>query len=135
MAETKTKKYTSSVGRRKTAIAKVKVFEKGKGEITINKKTLEEYFPVFELQETVKKSLVLTGFDNKVDVEVTVSGGGKRGQADAVSHGISRSIEKINHDLKKTLKVAKLLTRDPRRKERKKPGLKRARRAPQWSKR
>jgi len=135
MVETKTKKYIFAVGRRKCSVARVKLYEKGKGEITINDKKLEVYFPYFNWQDIVKEPLDLVKMTDKTDVWVKVEGGGLKGQAEAVRHAISRAVEKSNKDLRKTLKVAGLLTRDSRVKERKKAGLKRARRAPQWSKR
>ena len=133
---TKTKnKYTYAVGKRKASIAQIRLFDKGKGEITINNKTAKEYLPDFELQEIIQAPLKLVDLDKKVDISVLVKGGGKKGQAEAIRHGIARALDKLNKDLRKTLKVAGYLKRDARIKERKKPGLKRARRAPQWQKR
>jgi small subunit ribosomal protein S9 len=129
------RKYHYAVGRRKSAIAQVRIWEKGKGEVVINDKKMNDYLPDLLLQQIICAPLKLTGFDTKVDVTVVVRGGGKRGQAEAIRHGIARALQLIDLNLHKTLKVAGFLTRDARIKERKKPGLKRARRAPQWQKR
>lgn len=123
-----------AVGRRKEAIARVALAE-GIGKITVNGKDFTQYFPTFELQKNVQAPLVLTDMAAGLDVSVKVIGGGVRGQSDAVRHGISRALLSLNQDLRKTLRSEGFLTRDPRVKERKKPGLKRARRAPQFSKR
>lgn len=128
-------KYIYSVGKRKTAIAQIKLFPKGKGNITINQKKSTEYLPDYELQENILAPLKLVDLANKVDISILVKGGGKRGQAEAIRHGIARALNDYDTNLRKTLKVAGFLTRDARIKERKKPGLKRARRAPQWQKR
>lgn len=124
---------TRSVGRRKCASARVR-FNKGKGHITVNDKPLKEYFSFFE-EEIVLAPLKALAKEKDYDISVKVSGGGKKGQAVAVQHGIARALVKWNPDFKKTLKTLEFMTRDARVKERKKPGLKRARRAPQWSKR
>lgn len=128
-------KYVYAVGKRKRAIAQIRLFEKGKGEITINQKSAKEYLPDFELQEMILAPLKLVDLDKKTDISILVKGGGKKGQAEAIRHGIARALDKLNNELRKTLKVAGYLKRDARIKERKKPGLKRARRAPQWAKR
>lgn len=134
--ETKeSRKYIYAIGKRKTAVAQVRLFAKGKGEVTINSKKSTEFLPDFELQGKILSPLKLVGLDKKVDILVLVKGGGKRGQAEAIRHGIARALEKLDKELRKNLKVAGFLKRDARIKERKKPGLKRARRAPQWSKR
>ena len=133
----KTGKYFYAVGRRKTSVAKVKLFP-GKGEqhaISVNGKSPEKYFPVARLVETVKAPLDTVGEVGKFTVEVKVSGGGTSAQADAVLLGISRALVVFDEELKKILKSKDYLTRDPRKVERKKPGLKKARRAPQWAKR
>ena len=135
--ETKAKakaKIKQTVGRRKTASARVRL-QFGTGKIIINDKELEKYFPFFELQEIVLAPLKAIAKETKTDVSARVSGGGPAGQAVAVQHGIARALVAEDEELRKTLKTLGLLTRDPRSKERKKPGLKRARRAPQWSKR
>ncbi len=137
-SKTKTRaknKYTYAVGRRKSAIAQIKLFDQGKGDIIINNKPLSEYLPDQELQQIIKAPLNLTDLDKKVNISVLVKGGGKRGQAEAIRHGIARALDELNQDLHKKLKIAGFLTRDSRVKERKKPGLKRARKAPQWQKR
>lgn len=123
-----------TVGRRKEAIARVFMRE-GKGAILINNKDLALYFPYSDFQKIVEAPLTLVNLRNTFDVFVRVGGGGSRGQADAIRHGITRALVKFNPELKKTLRSAGFITRDPRVKERKKPGLKRARRAPQFSKR
>ena len=127
-------KYFYGVGGRKTAKARVRIY-KGKGEITINGKKAEEYFKNDLLIKIIDKPLTLTNNSNKFDLLIKVVGGGKRGQADAIRHGISRALVSFNQELKTTLKKAGFLTRDPRIKERKKYGLKRARKAPQYRKR
>lgn len=128
-------RYIYATGRRKKATARVRLYQKGKGNITVNKKDLKEYFPTTELQRCVKQPLVITGKTDNFNATVKVSGGGSRGQAEAVRHGIARALEKDDQELRIALKQAGFLKRDPRMKERKKPGLKKARRSPQWQKR
>lgn len=128
-------KYFNSVGRRKRAISTVRIYEKGKGKILINEKPLKEYFQREELQNAVTKPLKISGLQDKHDVTIHVKGGGLKGQADSITLSIARALIKIDESLRDTLKKNGFLKRDPRKKERKKPGLKRARRAPQWSKR
>ena len=123
----------SAVGRRKKAVARVRLVA-GDGEITINKRDIDNYFGLETLKMTVRQPLVLTNSGN-FDVLVNVNGGGLTGQAGAIRHGISRALCKVDPDLRDALKKAGFLTRDPRMKERKKYGLKAARRAPQFSKR
>lgn len=123
-----------SVGRRKQSIARIRMVG-GSGAITVNGKDFAHYFPVAELQQSLIGPLMATDTRNAVDISVKVIGGGYRGQTDAVRHGIARALLIMNPELKKTLRSYGFLTRDPRVKERKKPGLKRARRAPQFSKR
>jgi len=137
MAEKTTKgKYIEAIGRRKTSTARVRITEAKANSFVINMdKKLEDYFPTPDLQETVKEALDKSKVDAKFVVSAVVSGGGISGQADAVRHGISRAILKFDDNTKKELKKAGFLKRDPRMKERKKPGLKKARKAPQWSKR
>jgi len=132
--ETK-KNYIYAKGGRKTSTAQVRIHPKGTGKIIINKKSLKEYFPYFEFQRIVLQPLKMVNERNKLDISVLVKGGGVRGQAEAVRHGIARALIKYNPEYRVTLKKAGFLTRDARIKERKKPGLKRARRAPQWQKR
>lgn len=139
MPETATKKptgkYIAAVGRRKSSVAQVRLFDKGKGEITINDKPMKEYVPELDLRQIILSPLKLVDMKDKVNISVIVTGGGKRGQSESIRLGIARALEKKDAELRKTLKVAGYLMRDSRVKERKKPGLKRARRAPQWSKR
>jgi small subunit ribosomal protein S9 len=123
-----------SVGRRKTASARVRL-SPGTGKITVNGKALEVYFPYFEWQTIVKAPLTAVNKEKTFDVSAKIVGGGQKGQATAVQLGIARALVVWNDELKKSLKTQGYLTRDARVKERKKPGLKRARRAPQWSKR
>ncbi len=127
--------YVYGVGRRKGAVARVRVHPKGAGAFVVNEKNVEVYFPHFENQKTVRAPLELLAAGGIYDISVRVQGGGIRGQADAVRLGLSRALVVLNQDFKKTLRSVGFLTRDPRVKERKKPGLKRARRAPQFSKR
>ncbi|MCR5216199.1 MAG: 30S ribosomal protein S9 [Lachnospiraceae bacterium] len=122
-------------GRRKSSIARVYLVP-GTGKITVNKRDIDEYFGLETLKVVVKQPLVLTGTSDKYDVLVNVRGGGTTGQAGAIRHGISRALLQVDSDeYRSTLKKAGFLTRDPRMKERKKYGLKAARRAPQFSKR
>ncbi|MDY6221191.1 MAG: 30S ribosomal protein S9 [Candidatus Alectryocaccobium sp.] len=121
-------------GRRKKAIARVYLVP-GTGNITVNKRTIDEYFGLDTLKVIVRQPLVATETLDKFDVIVTVKGGGYTGQAGAVRHGIARALLQADAEYRPTLKVAGYLTRDPRMKERKKYGLKAARRAPQFSKR
>lgn len=121
-------------GRRKKAIARV-YLTPGKGNITINKRSIDEYLGLETLKTIVRQPLVLTDNVNKFDILVNVHGGGYTGQAGAIRHGIARALVKADAEYRPTLKAAGFLTRDPRMKERKKYGLKGARRAPQFSKR
>jgi small subunit ribosomal protein S9 len=127
-------KFLSAVGRRKRSIAQVRLYDKGKGVIIVNDKKLSDYFPATGTM-VVQQPLKLAGLQRSLDISVHVSGGGSTGQAEAIRHGISRALVKMNEELRPTLKTKDMLTRDARRTERKKPGLKKARRAPQWSKR
>ncbi|MCR4608568.1 MAG: 30S ribosomal protein S9 [Eubacterium sp.] len=121
-------------GRRKSSVARVYLVP-GSGNITVNKKSLDDYFGLETLKVIVKQPLVATGADGKYDVLVNVYGGGFTGQAGAIRHGIARALLTVSADFRPVLKSAGYLTRDPRMKERKKYGLKGARRAPQFSKR
>lgn len=121
-------------GRRKKSIARVRLLP-GSGNITINRRDIEDYFGLETLKMIVRAPLVLTDTQNKYDVKVNVYGGGTTGQAGAVRHGIARALITAEPELRGALKKAGFLTRDPRMKERKKYGLKAARRAPQFSKR
>lgn len=131
----KPEKYYEAVGRRKTAIARIRLFTQGEKIFLINEKSLERYFPSFELQEITKAALSKMNCLDRFRVLVKVNGGGLHAQSEAIRHGISRALVLFNPDFKKRLKKAGYLTRDPRMRERKKFGLKRARRAPQWQKR
>lgn len=121
-------------GRRKNAVARVRLMP-GKGNIIINNRTLDEYFGMDTLKYTVKQPLLLTETIDKFDIYVKVLGGGLTGQAGAIRLGIARALTKADSELRPVLKKAGFLTRDPRMKERKKYGLKKARKAPQFSKR
>ncbi len=133
--KSKEDRYIEAVGRRKRAIARLR-FKKHEGkEIFINDKKLFEYFPPKELQEIVFSPLYKINLSENFKITIKVKGGGVRAQAEAIRHALARALVKSNEDFKKRLKKAGFLTRDPRERERKKFGLKRARRAPQWSKR
>jgi small subunit ribosomal protein S9 len=140
MEKNKTKKpetarYLEAVGRRKTSVARARLFVGGDSSLSINGKKLEEYFPTKELQHVVKEPFAKVKLEKKIRITINVSGGGIHSQAEAVRHAISRALIVFNIELRKNLKPAGLLTRDPRMKERRKFGLKKARKAPQWSKR
>ena len=136
MATYKPKKdYMYGTGRRKSSVARVHLFPNGTGAITINGRDIEEYFGLDTLKLIVRQPLVTTNTLGKVDIEATVAGGGVSGQAGAIRHGIARALVVVDESYRAALKAAGLLTRDPRMKERKKYGLKAARRAPQFSKR
>ena len=124
----------NAVGRRKTAIARVRLVA-GDGKILVNKRELDNYFGLETLKMTARQPLELTKAGADMDIIINVRGGGLAGQAGAIRHGISRVLIKANPELRESLKKAGFLTRDPRMKERKKYGLKAARRAPQFSKR
>ena len=123
-----------AVGRRKKAIARVRLIP-GEGKIVINGRDIDNYFGLETLKMTVRQPLALTALEGRYDVLVNVCGGGLSGQAGAIRHGISRALIKADPELRPAVKKAGFLTRDPRMKERKKYGLKAARRAPQFSKR
>ena len=124
----------SAVGRRKKAVARVRLVA-GDGKVVINKRDIDNYFGLETLKLIVRSPLVLLGLEGKYDVVVRVSGGGVSGQAGAIRHGLSRALLQQSDENRAILKKAGFLTRDPRMKERKKYGLKAARRAPQFSKR
>ena len=127
-------KYYYGIGRRKHSVARVRVYN-GTGKITINGRDIDDYFGLETLKLIVRQPMALTETLGKFDIVCTVAGGGVTGQAGAIRHGLSRALLLFNPELRATLKSAGLLTRDPRMKERKKYGLKAARRAPQFSKR
>ena len=129
------KQYQYGTGRRKSSVARVRVYEGGTGSIIINGRDIDDYFGLDTLKLIVRQPLVTTDTLGKVDIICTVKGGGVTGQAGAIRHGISRALLGVNGESRAALKAAGFLTRDPRMKERKKYGLKAARRAPQFSKR
>ena len=129
------KPYLYGTGRRKSSVARVHLFEGGSGKITINGRDIDDYFGLDTLKLIVRQPLNTTGTIGKVDIEATVVGGGVTGQAGAIRHGIARALLQLDPNNRAALKEAGFLTRDPRMKERKKYGLKAARRAPQFSKR
>jgi small subunit ribosomal protein S9 len=134
MSETGTT-YIEATGRRKRAIARVRLHQGGNGSIKVNDRNLDEYLPLAILQEAVRSPLMQTGTDAMFDITVHVKGGGVHGQADAIRMGIARGLVDFNPEFRTVLRKSGFLTRDARRRERKKPGLKSARRAAQFSKR
>ena len=132
---TSKKPYLYGTGRRKSSVARVHLFAGGTGNITINGRDIDEYFGLETLKYIVRQPLVTTETAGKVDISATVKGGGVTGQAGAIRHGISRALLQVDENFRPLLKNAGFLTRDSRMKERKKYGLKAARRAPQFSKR
>ena len=129
------KEYVEAMGKRKTGSARVRLIPGSKGEITINNKSLHVYFPTEEMQTIVKSPLVVAGITPFPSISVHIVGSGIHSQAEAVRHGIARALLRHDANLRLPLKKAGFLTRDERAKERRKFGLKKARRAPQWSKR
>lgn len=127
--------YLEGIGRRKTSIARVRIYKKGEKKIIVNERSLEDYFPVFSDQKKVLAPLEKLNLENKFFVSIKVKGGGIHSQAEAIRHGLSRALVKFKESFRPTLRQLGYLTRDPRMRERKKFGLKRARRAPQWQKR
>ena len=132
---TSKKPYVYGTGRRKSSVARVHLFPGGTGSITINGRDIDDYFGLETLKYIVRQPLNKTEMTGKVDISATVKGGGVTGQAGAIRHGISRALLLVDETYRQPLKDAGFLTRDPRMKERKKYGLKAARRAPQFSKR
>lgn len=132
MADTQ---YYEGVGRRKTSTARVRLYPSGDGKCTVNDKPMEQYFDRLVDQFTISKVFKVSGMQDQFDMSVKVSGGGVTGQSGAVQLGIARALLKIDPEKRKVLRKHGLLTRDAREKERKKPGLKRARKAPQYTKR
>ena len=129
------KPYFYGTGRRKSSVARVRVYQGGTGSITINGRSIDDYFGLETLKLIVRQPLALTETEGKFDIVCTVTGGGVTGQAGEIRHGLSRALLQFDAELRPVLKKAGFLTRDPRMKERKKYGLKAARRAPQFSKR
>jgi small subunit ribosomal protein S9 len=127
-------RYFEGVGRRKRAVARVRLYP-GNGQVVINDKGLQEYFGRPQDWLDVVAPLKLTNNDTRFNISVLVRGGGVTGQAEAIRHGVARALLRVDPNLNRTLRRAGFLTRDPREKERKKPGLKRARKAPQYTKR
>ncbi len=127
--------YFYGTGRRKSSVARVRVYANGTGKITINDRDIDDFFGLETLKLIVRQPLAVTGNEANFDIVCSVSGGGVTGQAGAIRHGLSRALLQYDENLRGTLKKAGFLTRDPRMKERKKYGLKGARRAPQFSKR
>jgi len=127
-------RYIHTIGRRKSSVATIHLFNE-QGNITVNEKTVNDYFTYKADASLITEPLKLVNAIGKYKITIKVNGGGKKGQADAIRLGIARALIKLDPELRKTLKSNGLLTRDPRVKERKKPGLKRARKAPQWAKR
>lgn len=134
-SSSKTGRYIEAIGRRKTAAARVRIFEDKKQSFIINERTLEKYFPTHQMQTTVRAAFNEANLSVQFRVSAHIKGGGPVAQSEALRHGIARALVKRDEELRKTLKKAGFLKRDPRMKERKKPGLKGARKAPQWSKR
>lgn len=132
---TSKKPYLYGTGRRKSSVARVHLFPDGTGAITVNGRDINDYFGLETLKYIVRQPMNTTGTASKVDIEATVKGGGVTGQAGAIRHGIARALLLVDESYRQPLKDAGFLTRDPRMKERKKYGLKAARRAPQFSKR
>ncbi len=129
------KKYIETVGRRKTSIARVRITEASKNSVLVNERAFEEYFPTKELQNTVKEAQKEAKLEQKFKITVHVKSGGISSQAGAVRHGIARALVAWDENLRKAMKAPGFLKRDARMKERRKFGLKKARKAPQWSKR
>ena len=135
VAKAKKEKFFEAIGRRKTAAARVRLFPEGGKGISVNGKEFKEYFPNLQLQEIIKSPLNLVEAQDKFGFSIKLKGGGVQAQAEAVRHGIAKTLILFNLEFRQKLKKAGFLTRDPRMRERKRFGLKRARRAPQWSKR
>ncbi|MCL4546021.1 MAG: 30S ribosomal protein S9 [Chloroflexi bacterium] len=129
-----TQRYFYGTGKRKTAVARVRLYP-GTGQITVNQKPVDAYFGWASLRDVAGEAFVTTQMQGKFDAMITVQGGGISGQAEAIRHGVTRALIAMDETLKPALKQAGLVTRDARMKERKKPGLKRARKAPQFTKR
>lgn len=136
MATKTATKYYEAVGRRKSAVARVRLHTGAKKTtFTINNRSIENYFPTEELSQIVRDALVTSGIKDAFDITAKIQGGGSHAQAEAMRHGIARALSILNPELRTALKKQGFIKRDPRSKERKKPGLKKARKSPQWSKR
>jgi small subunit ribosomal protein S9 len=135
MAAISEKQYYEAVGRRKTSVARVRIFPNTKASFVINDKELAEYFPTADLRRTATESLDKSGIQQKFKVTVKLSGGGISSQSEAVRHALARAVIVYDPNLRTTVKKEGFLKRDPRAKERRKFGLKKARKSPQWSKR
>jgi small subunit ribosomal protein S9 len=135
MPTTEKTKYIETIGRRKTSSARVRLTKSAKDIFEVNGKKLHEYFPTAELRQTIKEPLIKTNLEGTYSITAKIVGGGIHSQAEALRLGIARGLQEIDRDLRKPLKAEGLLTRDPRAKERRKFGLKKARKSPQWSKR
>ncbi len=136
MADTNKGEYYYGMGRRKTAVARVRLYPNGEGNVTVNGKQAQSYFGQREaLLATINAPLRTLELNNAYDMNIKVLGGGVSGQAGAIRHALARALVRVNPEWKPALRRAGFLTRDPRMKERKKPGLKRARKAPQYTKR
>ncbi len=127
-------RFISAVGKRKSAVARIRLYKKGNGIIIVNDNHANKYFTPDKLT-IIKQPLKLTGNLRDLNISILIKGGGKKSQAEAIRHGIARALVDFDNNLKPNLKIKGWLSRDARSKERKKPGLKKARRAPQWSKR
>ena len=131
-------KYSYGTGRRKNAVARVRIYhedKKNNNVFLVNQKDYKVYFPTTEMRRIAEDSLRVTDNKSKLAISATIKGGGKKGQVESLRHGIARALVTLDENYKGKLREAGFLTRDPRVKERKKPGLKKARRAPQWQKR
>ncbi len=128
-------KFIYSIGKRKTSVALVRLYKNGSGLLLINNKKINDYFPEDDLRNIIYQPLKLTGHLKDINISINLRGGGKISQSQAARHGLARVLEIMEKDLRPALKAKGWLTRDSRKKERKKPGLKKARRAPQWGKR
>jgi len=128
-------KYIGAIGRRKTATAQVRLYKNGDGTMIVNDVKADQYFKEEELFSIISQPLKLVGLVKDLNLTIAVSGGGRKSQAEAIRHGIARTLLELNPELRASLKVKGWLERDARKKERKKPGFRKARRAPQWAKR
>jgi small subunit ribosomal protein S9 len=128
-------KFTNTIGRRKTSTARVRLYKNGEGLIIVNGMEANKYFSEEDLFSIINQPLKLAGLTKDFNISINIAGGGKKGQAEAVRHGIARALLEFNPELRASFKVKGWIMRDARKKERKKPGLKKARRAPQWAKR